>query len=844
MGGHPAGPSGTGRPWRRRGLVLLIALAALSMYLYRIEAKSIWWDESLSLYRAQQDVPTILSGQIVYGGVASTDQHPPLYFLVLHATTRLLGDSDWALRFPSAICAVLLVPLLYAVGTRLRNAQAGVIAALIGAASPFVLWYAQEARMYTLVTFLGLLAFYSLWRAVVERRWAWGLGFGLSGSAALATQYLFAPVLAAQVGLGALLWLAVRPAGAGPLPRGWRPAPGVWAGIGVLGMAAALVGRQALGVMANPAIGREHVALIEMLRDTLNAFSLGATVDPASVLGLNFAFLAVFVAGAVSLWRRPPADLAKAGAAPSWAARLAGPLGLLAIVLAPVMAMWAYSLLIRPIYMGSRYVIMASPAFYLGLAVGAEALWRRRRLAGGLLVAGMVVAMGVSDVRYFSHPAYRTKEDHRSAARHVMAHEAAGDAILLTAPENITAFRHYYAGDLPVYPVPSVPLSGQQPPEVIEADLRAVLEQGYRRVWLVHCRTQFSDPEDAVTRWLDAHTLLLERTAYPSVGSWATVSAYRPTSPVQEGGPPAPALAVYEERLALEGADLAYRDTEGNMVDRTAASPPGAPPVPAGRSVTVSLTWRPLAPLGRYKVSLRLLDPQGIARAQVDRLPYMYLPTDEWPLGSVVRQEAYLRIPPGTPPGEYALQMVVYEEEDGRSLAVRRADAPEESHSLDIGTVAVARDEDSLTPRDVLPEGISMPRLAARYGRDLELWAWRAAPETLDAGGRLFLNVLWRARRAPAEDYQLVVNLADEAGRVWHTTTHPLTGVDYAPTRWRAGDLLAGAVAVDLPPDAPPGRHTVHLLVRGPQSGEFLWVGRGPWPWTGRALRAGAFTVR
>ena len=61
-------------------------------------------------------------------------------------------------------------------------------------------------------------------------------------------------------------------------------------------------------------------------------------------------------------------------------------------------------------------------------------------------------------------------------------------------------------------------------------------------------------------------------------------------------------------------------------------------------------------------------DVEGVPRAQVDRLPYMYLPTDEWPLGSVVRQEAYLRIPPGTPPGEYALQMVVYEEEGGPGM--------------------------------------------------------------------------------------------------------------------------------------------------------------------------------
>ena len=489
-----------------RALVLVMALAAFALYLHRAEAKSIWWDESLSLRRAQQDVATILSNRIAFPGSVSIDQHPPLYFLLLHATIRLLGESDLALRFPSALCATLLVPLLYAVGARLRGARAGVLAAALGAASPFVLWYAQEVRMYTLVTCLALLALYGLWRATVERRWGWGLVGALAAAAALATQYLVALVLAAEALLGLLL--CGHPPGA---PTGARPArlAGL-AGLGVLGVAGVVLGRGALGVMASPAAGREHVPLLEMLRDTLNASSLGATVDPASplVLALDLVFLAAFLAGVVSLWRRPPAAVSRGGGAAGDGARLVGPVGLVGILLAPVAGLWVFSLVVQPIYMGSRYVIMASPAFYLGVGVGVDALWQRRRLAGALLAAALLVAMGISDYRYFTHPDYRTKEDHRSAARHVAAHEAVGDAILLTAPENITAFSHYYTGDLPIFPVPTIPLSGQQPPERIAADLGAVLAEGYRRVWLVHCRTQFSDPEDAVTAWLDEHTLL------------------------------------------------------------------------------------------------------------------------------------------------------------------------------------------------------------------------------------------------------------------------------------------------------------------------------------------------
>lgn len=833
--------------WPRRSFLVGLTLAALALYLFRAEAKSIWWDESLSLYRAQLDIPSILSNRITYGTTTTVDLHPPLYFLLLHGVIRALGESDLALRLPSAFCGALLVPLLYAMGRRLRGEAAGLAAAGLGAMSPFVLWYAQEARMYTMVTLLGLLSLYCLWRAVAEQDWHWALGLGLSAAAGLATQYLFALVLAAQGVLGALLWAARRPGtGVSASRESRRRLSMVLLGGLLLLVAVGVYARTAWGLKAQPAAGREFVPLPEMLRDTLNSFSLGASVDPQAAWPLDLVFLAVFLVGAYALWRRPPRALA-GDAAPTLAARLAGPWTLLGTVLTPVLGIWGYSLLVGPIYMGSRYVIMSSPAFALGLGVGIDALRCWKKPVAALAALLLVAAMGVSTYRYFTHPAYRTKEDYASAARLVMAREAAGDAILLTAPENITAFAHYYQGRLPVFPVPSVALSGPQRPERIEADLRAVVEQGYRRVWLVHCRTMFSDPEEAVTAWLEAHALLLERMVFPSVGSPVTVSAWLPGSPLEGTAPPGAVLGVYDGRLALQEVALRSEPAPGEVTERQPLLA-GQADLPAraeaGRSITVALRWSALAPLGRYKVSLRLYDAAGVEWAQQDSLPYMYLSTEQWPLGSAVRQDAHLRVPPGTPPGGYRLQFVLYEEANGRALPFRKADGGEEVTALDLGEVTVVRSAESPRAADVLAEGVERARVPAGFGRDLELWAWQAGPEAASPGGRIFLHLFWRARRAPAEDYRAVVNLCDEAGRIWHTETHSLTGGDDAPADWSAGELRRGIVAVDLPADAPTGRTTVHLLVYAPASQRFLWVGRGPWPWTGRQLTVGAVEVR
>ncbi len=123
---------------------------------------------------------------------------------------RLSGESDLTLRYLSISSTTLLIPLLYAFGARLRGAHAGLWAALFGALSPFYLWYAQEARMYTLVTVLGLASLYPLWRACAEPRWGWWAAFALTTAAALATQYLYALVLVGEVLLGLLLWPRAR----------------------------------------------------------------------------------------------------------------------------------------------------------------------------------------------------------------------------------------------------------------------------------------------------------------------------------------------------------------------------------------------------------------------------------------------------------------------------------------------------------------------------------------------------------------------------------------------------------------------------------------------------------
>ena len=96
----------------------------------------------------------------------ANDIQPPLYYYIVAGWGRIAGWNEWALRYPSTIFGVLAIPLLAVLALRLaRLRAAALLAALLAALHPLLVYYGQEARMYTLLVLLGILAVYVLARA-------------------------------------------------------------------------------------------------------------------------------------------------------------------------------------------------------------------------------------------------------------------------------------------------------------------------------------------------------------------------------------------------------------------------------------------------------------------------------------------------------------------------------------------------------------------------------------------------------------------------------------------------------------------------------------------------------
>jgi hypothetical protein len=71
------------------------------------------------------------------------------YSVMMHFWIRL-GHSEFWLRFPSAIFGTAAVLIIFKLGERLGGWRTGVVAGLLAATSPFLIYHSQEMRFYSL----------------------------------------------------------------------------------------------------------------------------------------------------------------------------------------------------------------------------------------------------------------------------------------------------------------------------------------------------------------------------------------------------------------------------------------------------------------------------------------------------------------------------------------------------------------------------------------------------------------------------------------------------------------------------------------------------------------------
>jgi len=206
--------------------------------------------------------------------------------------------------------------------------------------------------------------------------------------------------------------------------------------------------------------------------------------------------------------------------------------------------------------------------------------------------------------------------------------------------------------------------------------------------------------------------------------------------------------------------------------------------VRSGETFSVVLYWHALTPLdANYQSFVHLARPLDVLWGQEDHLNPGSLPTTRWPFDKYVWDEYEIRVLPGTPPGEYALNVGLYSVAGGYRLWRCDEDGRD---SIVIASVEVERPR-----RQPRPAELDMTReVTATFPEGGVTLLGCAQPGQATLPGAWPITLFWRADRDhPAAHTRDLVLLDAEGQEAWRLSGAPVGGI-HPFEAWQASEVV------------------------------------------------------
>jgi uncharacterized membrane protein len=144
-------------------LTILSAITVIGLILrfYNITYNSFWLDESATVWFSTLPSFSDIAIAILHG-----ETNPPAFYWIEYIIIRIFGSGELALRLIPAIAGILLIPVTYYIGEEIWDETAGFVAAAFMAISPWLIYYSQEARAYTLAILFFSIGLYYWFRFI------------------------------------------------------------------------------------------------------------------------------------------------------------------------------------------------------------------------------------------------------------------------------------------------------------------------------------------------------------------------------------------------------------------------------------------------------------------------------------------------------------------------------------------------------------------------------------------------------------------------------------------------------------------------------------------------------
>jgi 4-amino-4-deoxy-L-arabinose transferase-like glycosyltransferase len=456
--------------------VLIISVIAFGLRFYRLGASDFWYDEVSSVS---------ISKYFLH------NWNPPVYFGILHYWIKLFGVSEFAVRFPSLVFSVASIPCLFFLGKKIFNVRVGLYSSLIICFSSFHLWYAQEARPYSLSVILSILSTYFLYRFLKESKIRCGVNYIIFSILGLYSDisYYFIFLLVAQF-LAALITARKH-----------------------LSLKLFLIFCLVFMIFLfriNYFIFKflyvqggfwVPIANLKSLIVTIGNFNLGYNVPFKLYWFLNLLFLIILARGFLSIIKkREVGDF----------------IFVVLLIIFPLGLVFMFSKIFFPIYLDRAFIIF-SPYYYLLLGLAIDNL--KDKKSKYIVICGFLVISLISISGYYRNLMTTSLEYHfgvvlkkpfKPALKFVENNLKSGDIIMHTNPSSREVFE-FYSVDKKITQfflfVPEAIDSNWNRPYVSgpgNINIKDLLSIDAKRIWVVSCNWQrnkgLDDNSEAVNR--------------------------------------------------------------------------------------------------------------------------------------------------------------------------------------------------------------------------------------------------------------------------------------------------------------------------------------------------------
>jgi len=681
----------------------------------------------------------------------------------------LAGNSEWAVRMPSALAAVLLVPLAFAVvrevsgerkGTSWPWAATGVTAAALVGTSPFIAFYAQETRMYSIAAALSLATTWAFLKATRTATLRWWCIFSSLLATSLYTQYFSAFIVpafwlyalcfdrrtlrrtmlsTALAGLSYLPWLRPAYLQIGRLLR----TPDYWV--------------------------TTRVDLGFFVRAMWNTFLPNAPARLGLLLALLSAILLIHFA------RQRRFQLSE---------RVRRSTLVFLTFLIPLVLTYAV-ITLAPKFVTRYAIVVAAPLYICAVLalyplLSHKAVWMRALFS--LLVITAVV-MSLRSTLAIVEGRENRRDDVRGLAAYLTQHVQANDALLLA--ENAPyALQYYYHGATPQYGLHV----GENFAHTANV-LNGMLGTLPRRVWLILWHREFADPTDMlvtelmrVGRKVDVEEQFLgyQLRAFDIQDYTQRIVAYPDPKTVMD--------TDFVPGLRLLGFDRFSSDD--------------------GRLHYV-LYWQAQQRLERnYSLTLILQDLDGDEYLRQDQaLSTDYFLPPDWPKDTPIRGRVDVTLPADLPAFTYRAYLQVLD-----PVTRRNVDLVDERGAPLGQTLLLEEFALSKPALGKVAAEIENP-LQIDMGNGLELYGFDVVTDGYSPGEALRLTLWWRCLSTPGTDQQAHFRLLDANNVIVWRDEKPVIS-RYPTTEWQAEEINRAIYRLAMPADLAGGEYDLQAAVQ------------------------------